>query len=561
MPLLTPEKANADLEATKLAIANNTAASKALADARTAIAGTGAIDKEGNTVDSLRAVQLAKLTAQSASLRVANAFGVDANAASDELARLANQYISDSAEARSAQLAAIKANKVVEEKSAVSLFDDPIGFIYNQITLGDDINHANDLAKEADAKAALAQTTAAQSQNINALTQQSAQTYNAIAQTVTVDSMNSLVAAAENTLKDQKLAAQQAALEQNTAALLKLQGLSTDQMSLAFNAKSDARGDAQLAMQRESHAAQMAAYKEESDARAAATKKARGQDAADAEAANRIITILKTGSRVLKVADPTLSIKDPKQLADIMKMDNEAGKKVRALYDAGLNTVMAGKPKIGITAADAIEASATFQQKVGTANQHGLLDLAFNNARALAAAQGIKDPSQVKALVNQQVEDLTKKMRVIKPNDPKNIFSAPTLKNIFAAIPNLTKLPGAAKIAELESKGLLSTQDPYSVAKFLAAAIQDKSLTYNQAKKLGESIYQGAVLTNNAAHNPDSIGLPVQTSYIVNVSSNYRSLFGHDTQSDLTRNFDELLNSSFKDSVVTEASIREGFAK
>jgi hypothetical protein len=439
----------------------------------------------------------AELEAQRNSRKFAVAIGSDIGASTDVLTSLGMQYTQATAES-------IQAADRVKQKQSVGLMDNPIEYIMNQITIGDDINYAN----AAQEKVTAISTAMA---GINQATQSTAATQNAIKETVTAATIK---AAADNVkLKADAEAAKWnlEALKYNTTNLLELQKLTETQLNNQFQLKGAMNAERQmeiaagnLALARESH-------------RVAMEEKLERINAKKAEKAEQdeLVTTINKGLAIqgLNPIDGTKAITILTKLGGPMKEILMAAYNSGSIQQANGVSVIAETP--GQAAATLMRSGSQLGKSAAPA-MGPVVDLIKSTLQETAndpKLQGAKEHEIIKA-ANGNIKAITAQMsKNIKVGDNTNIYSPPTLPSIVEAVPTVTQSPFFQKVLAVQVTNGLNEFDPNKLLSLGASAVASGTVTVEEVADGISKLAKGAAATNNATKDYMRVGVPKQDAF------------------------------------------------
>lgn len=462
----------------------NTKAQSELTD----IMSSAAIEAQ-SAAESLKQGELTiKQATQQTNLKVARTLGTDA-ADSGWLIGQMGQRVIESDKNASRLLEDISAKK------SVAFLDNPLGYLWAQATVDDDIGAYNIEVR----KGELAKDTAAK---LESMSQSSFITQNAIEQSVT-----------DATIKDSKIlagyqygdAARKAQLEGLRTNLQGMQqAASATAQSIDFkfkglNAVNDQKrldmAYEQLAMSRESFNLQKEA-------------KSRAMDEESL-----------TGDFISKgyfaMSGKTL---DPVKAKEMLALYKRGQPEIVALFNSGMHSSMIGKSVISTSPYDASNAYATGLAQPANAAQADVAKYLSQKRQEFGSPQvqatlGIdpKDKGGQERAFNTWITAQSK----IAGATGQGIYAPAALETVVKTNPNMAALPVWNKVLAPMVAAGAKLESPAQVMGAVAAGLRDKKISYNEATQL-TTLYGAGIEINNATRNWVATGLPQSTGYIVN---------------------------------------------
>ena len=493
-------------------------AQKAITDANTAM-NTLAVQKNNDLVANATSDQIAGVRAMSsaegivqaamdsAKLQTSDAnatqqqmLGLDPNAASYRLAQLNTQRI-DSYN-KTNELA-----KTIADKQSTTIFDDPLGYISNQFTLPADIAQHNYYA-------GLHNSAASEYEGIVQAGTATAQENLAMQRTM------STAQAAGNQQLIQAKAAQEAAkitaqgAQLNTQGILQLQSLTDQDLAHAASAVNIADAQARIKMQQaQFDAAQvqrklsMQMLQERLDAK----------QATDAEQLDSYNQYQAAAARLGGTPLPQSVV-----IARLKKGDPVVSQFVRYGQDLLDNKAQGGSGEGVIVATNPAQAGALYTSShlIPTGTTAPVMSYVASLTNKLAASPDIqrdKDPNaRLAAIGSKIVDDATEQQQAIDDSKTGNIYAAPSIAAVIAAVPKA----GLASNSFIQNTLVpLSAAAPNQVtpAKTIFAAgvtaVQDDPAQLNNVADGITKFYQAANAANNTLRGYSENGLPLQQGY------------------------------------------------
>lgn len=443
-----------------------------------------------------------ELKAQQNSKKFATSIGSNMDATSEVMSSLGMQYTD-------AALEAIKAKDVVIQKSKVQLLDNPIQFIINQLTMGDDINNANLLQDKAD----LITTTMA---NINKDTQATAVTQNAIAETKTAATVQATVAMTAAKSKEQEALIKQQNSLYNIQGIVELNKLDQQTLGNMFQARSAVMAEKHLQIAQAQLEEMKFMHRMTVEDRALKIEE-RKASAADAEELSNTINKGRAGLGL-----PPIPLTKALQM---MKIGGPAGDLIKDQYAQGAvaeatgYNVISGDP--GKSAVTIAQTNAPLSPAMAPVRKLLVESLSDVAAGRIKGANGlpidVKDKNAVISATGEHLKLAAKTQASnIRFGDNNNIYQAPDLNS-------LSQIPGVAEtelykkvLAPLVATGLTET-DPSRILSLASTAVAKGTLDFNSASKGLTVLFSAAAASNNATRDYVRVGLPKQTGYNTSV--------------------------------------------
>lgn len=408
--------------------------------------------------------------------------------------------------------------EIVHKKQTSSFLDNPLGWLMDQFTVNDDIANYNDAATRYDL--ATENFMAA-----NAMTQTAAATQAALTPSIT---QATIQAAADN-----------AALEsQNKALTYKLEGakynaqgiqaamnLSKDQLDHKYAVFNAARAQEQTQIALAHLALQRTEFIERQEDR-------RRKIEADSDTLKKInVGIVNRGGTPI----PENSAEAYKVI-ELAKSNSPLGKQYQSDYFSGEASMMHGTKIVAPTPADFADMvyNRVPVNMPGSEKVQQLIISAAEDAKKEAVATGEKDINKIKSRTNELVQEKLKSFAAnIRPEDEKNPFNIPNMK-ILAGLPATKDLPVVKNLIKPALDSGADLSNPSKMMAFIAQAVRDKKLSYQDAIA-ASTLYSQGVETNKATRQFTALGVPPPSSYNVQLQENTNSLFSTTVKADLTK--------------------------
>lgn len=452
------------------------------------------------TAEDVKLVALTKnageLAAEANTQRIARILGTSMDASS-------NLTVEYGQEMRRRAAEATQALDVIAAKEKVGFFDNPLEFIVNQITIGDDYAKYN---------AAVDQYNLALTKNeaIHRQTQIASVTENAIKQTMTAESAaanaRSLASVALLKAKDAELDK----LKYGNAAIKDIGQLDAQALDLEFKKFSAIKSDEQLAMQK----AQFALSQEQSkllmeqraDAKADKDKVRQEQELK--------VKAINAGRAVQNL--PEMNVLELK----VWEQDPKKRDIVQGWLSSGLDAMASGGRNVTIAPSPGDTALTLLQSKGSTSTPaiNKLLTTALNEVRAGKTASGAnilvdkKDPGAVVATINTLVKArLDAFAQDVEAGGADNLYALPPLKAIADQSPAVRNSPFYKMVlAPTVASGGMATLNATQMNELAAVAVRQGLVTFTQAVQTMSQIGQAGILLNNKTKDFSRVGIPPQ---------------------------------------------------
>lgn len=436
--------------------------------------------------------------------------------------RLNTEKLTD-ANARLIQSLAVRdeALAAVNEKQRVGLFDNPIGWLLNQITVNDDIAKYN-------AANAEVETNAERIKRLTDATNAEVTTQNALRHTT---SQAASVAAAEKTRLDAESLAATARIkgfEVNAAGVNAAVAASKEELNaqnIAYHAvlaqEASGRANEELALSRENAQQRRDEWAFRKDQLAEALKNKKDVELAKQE----MLDTVNIGLQAIG-AQP---INNPSTIARFMLQAEKSGTVPDEFLDAfkrGRRSALEGRKVVASDGAELVDILRTtnikwqpIQEPIKTAMQDvvGQVLAEVNSPAGIPGAPGKKDKGSIDARINQLTRDIFDGYRAkIVPGDKDNPYNVGAITDVLQ-LDGVKTLPVVAKVlapVAATSEGAESLNDPVRVAALVADAVEKGTISYKDAAVFSvSSIYQRANAINNEARQFKALGLPENQSY------------------------------------------------
>lgn len=438
----------------------------------------------------------AKLKTQQTNLMVANTMGTNAADSGWLIGQMGKRVIEADTKAQ-AHLADIEA------KRSVSFFDSPLGYIYSQATIDDDIQAYNTQLKASD----LAKDTATK---LESMSQTSFLTQNAIEQSVTEGTV-----AANTILQGYKYSvdANQAALQ---GLRTNLQGMQQSAQAtqaaidMKFKGFSAVNAQAQLGIAY----AHLDLAKKSFDLQAEAKRAKMDEDSLALKLIDQGMFNL-SGSR----------IPDGTKGKELLALYRAGQPQIQAMFSSGMESYMIDpsgrKPVISTSPAMASTLFATgmvknlpqAQQDVGqwlVQQRQEFQNPAVQNKLQL-------DPKD-KGAVDKAFNEFVRKNAVGLAASGQGIYSPASLETVVKANAQMAELPVYKQVLAPMVAAGVKLDNPDLIMGAVTKSVLKGELSYNDALGLS-TLYGAGVDINNASRNWTSTGLPTGTGVVAGINT------------------------------------------
>lgn len=396
-------------------------------------------------------------------------------------------------------------SKTIQQKKAVGLFDDPLQWIFNQVTISDDLEKHAGIEARLDEQGKNLST-------LNTLTQQTIQTQNALTAPITEAGM---VAANKNVIAAatlQATASQRAALASNASGITAALNVSKEVLASQFQSLNAQNTQTNIGLAQAHLALDQQRFdwqKDEKKIADAARNKQTSVEGYMMEQVNQGLVLM--GMQPIPADSPR---------AGAIMMNLKSGSPSAALFAEAFNVatrseaagakIFAGNPAQAIELLDRVPVPMNGAQ-VPVKN---ILNSAVQQVKDAAAAGGgtinLKDPAvRAQALNNAATKILIDQNKKVLVGDSDNVFNIPPIAAIIAASPEAQKLPIVEKVIAPAIAAGTVLSDPNQVFALTVAALASKKITYPEALEL-TSLYQRGVKVNLEARELQAFGLNLE---------------------------------------------------
>lgn len=445
-----------------------------------------------------------QLQTESQRLGLANAFGTNQGAASDVITGIGEQMRNTGLQLITQQ------NKVAEIEANSDLINNPIGWLRDLLQGDGERAKLGALQNQFE-------TLAKTNQNLNAATQQGVQTQNAIKQTVTQDSINSVVAG-------KKAAAEAEASQQELEAIkYQIQGINVlSEVGAAQFSRNMQVYNAGL------QAEQIADAREDRKIRLGLLRK----EADDAKKENEYY--VGVTQRIQKAAALTGRSEvnlNPEEVARQYKSGGPRAAFLQDLEQIGFGLEEQNGSAVGLLGKTPFEASVTFAKIGGKADAAWsagalkIMDDAFIAANNELQAQKAKG---IKVTADMQSNAVLAQVKAKVEQGSRNVSQA---KDDYNAIPNLSTIiasgdkilsPAGKLFASTVATDLVAAGNDNPEAELVLATgvklVQQGKLTQKQWKEGMLNFYQAGLSLKATTGGYSAFALPMPSSYVINAN-------------------------------------------
>lgn len=445
-------------------------------DAMAAAVRAGSVDKEGNTVLSIQTAALGKLDAQKNRDAYRIAIGDDPTSAARLSLKLADNFAQ-------AALAVQDQAKVVAEKQSVGLFDNPLQFLVNQITLPDENNKLAGL-KTQEVAASFA------AKEMQAMMSAQAKVESEYSKTLSEASIDSLASAAKNDLEAKAQQARISALASNAHMLQNVMSAGQTQLQ-NLNRVIEARNSAEhLAMARETHSNELKKF---------ATWEQDNKDKKEFE--EQLVGFYNEGAKQAGRAPL-----GPAQIKTLRQIDP---KQFQEFVELGYANTSTGMSVLGTSPARVVAFSNAAKIQLPPDIQ-AVYDGAYVRVKSDPLLDK-KDGAAVGAAINKEVKRTATELQAIPDwTAASNPYVLATPK-VLGTSPNVAKTALWQKILAPQVEQGLNTSDPNRIVSLGIEAVTRGDIT---PKELSDGLvryYTTGMSANNAQRQFNKHALPEAT--------------------------------------------------
>ena len=407
------------------------------------------------------------------------------------------------------------ARKLIEQKNSVSIFDDPISWVQNKLTVNKDIDHYNAANNQA-------QEIMAEIDENNHLLTAQAQNYNLQKSTISTASVAAeatRAGAAAAILADN---ARISALNANTQGIQLLSQMDSHQLT-ALNTSFDAVARSQMLADSQRRLAL-----EEEAANDRRTKTKQSQDTI-----NYVTDTINRGLKVLDANNPPVSISDPRLLrlisgnGDTSTLDPtlqaafRVGETNRINETAGLQGRALGRTPVDAastlkyaTLSPDMKAPVNLMVSVMDTLDAGKTPggVSPETAQAYARAAASKDLPGVKSALNKAVqESFDDQARSASSAD--SVYHILPVSEIAKAVPGIQNLDLYKKVLSTPVAAGVDTSNPSMVFGLGLAAVRAGTISANDMARDYSALYRIGQLVNVESKNIRGLGVIPQFGY------------------------------------------------
>lgn len=455
--------------------------------------------REGMTGDIKRSGELAAIEVETAGLgelraqqntrKAAAALGTNMDMSNEIVTALGMRM-------RDASMQALETLDAIKAKEQVGLFDNPIEFLMNQVSLSSDYENYNMAVEEHNQSAAALQ-------NINTATTASATAQAAIAEKVTEASISAKVERtrlAANMLADEN---QIKGFAENQDNILRTVQLSGQQLQNHLAARQVYQDERNFNMRQQE-------FEASRRAQAIQLQKMEKDLAKDALEEQDQVMI----ARAINVARSEMGLNtvEPREVQRILKLGGQVAEDLRSQYLIGASSMATGK---AIIATNPAEALTILNRNKGKLKSQPLFEFIKDLPAAAQKAnptvfQTLKPVEQAQLINNIARAEASRQASEIKRGDDTNIYALPPTSTIVSSA-GLNKSELYTKIL----KPVLDNQqdktiDPAKIIDLTAAAIASKSVRFETVAAELDTYFAQAKTLNNDFNDYEQIGLPPQ---------------------------------------------------
>lgn len=439
----------------------------------------------------------AEFATQNAKIKGANALGTNIKDQGEVLTSLSTSIL-DLIKQKDVALQTIKA------KQSVGLFDDPLQYIMNQVTLPDDIAKHNAINEDLNARETAVET-------LNKLSQSTNLTQSQLTESITQAGME---ATSKNTAAAATLAANKSsrdALAYNAQGITAALNVSKEILGSEFNVinAQNAQTHIDIALQH------LELSRQEFDFRK--QEKAISDAARNKETDTDSYVMSKVNDGLTRMGMSPIPLGSPRagSILALVKTNSPAGKLYAEAFQISQDSELAGGATIlAPSPARAVELINTVPGIKLTGPQMAVKELLGNAVQIVATEAAkpgstinLKDSGSRNAAINFEATNiLSKQAAKIIPGDQTNVFNIPSLGTLINASPEMQKLPVVAKVLAPAIAAGVDVSDPDKAFSLVGAALNAKTITYPEAIEL-TSVYSRGVKVNMEARQLQSLGL------------------------------------------------------
>lgn len=431
--------------------------------------------------------QAADLKAQQYRIQVANKAGIDPTKTTDFLLETVEKFTESAKEVQ-------KRQEVVKKKEDSRLFDDPIQFLTDAVTLP---GARRELRSSVNNTA----TYGNQISQINQIVTQGANVSMQIKESTTAASADAMsrIAANESLIAAQKTAFD--GIKYNVDAMNASMGMTKERLALQSNVQS---------MRQQAEAQKLVLAKFANEKYEFDVRKAERDAAVEAKKQGKEIDAYQTDMINIGRAArglPPLSGTGIKSALQIFKAGGKGSEELYMDYQNGERTATTGNTFLGGSAAQSIEniKNHQFQFPPGVERTLNILKAADDALAADPKMVGVKDEKLRDKYLNDFAAARVLQDYNAPVKTPDNIFYTGDLSNYFA-VPTVKQLPVVQKLLIPASASGVKLDDPTTVFNLGVSAVKNKTITSTEFQDLA-TVYQMANNLALRAANPLGFGI------------------------------------------------------
>lgn len=482
-------------------------------------------DGQGNTVVTQQAEELARLNAQQQSRRFASSLGSNMDDSSEIMTSLASQW-------KEATVDANAKRTELAGKMNQKFIDNPFNWIQNQMTMGDDIRHAD--AASARVSQLENELNFAQSQ-----TQNIEKTNNAIAEVRTAATVQSRLEATQAAIN---LSVDKVKIANASTNIHGIQALNSMTME---RVNTLAAGNNAIMQQKhlDLAQAQFGLHKQQVELMIQDRTERLEQKRLDREELDGLADVVRKGASILgfteEAAMPT---------AKVIQMLNMKADGYQNFLRVGLRSGSSPMPIISDNAGEAIKMVTETNAPLGPGQDSikKLMQTSFSAARnpTGVAKYDVTKLDQVANAAGQLAVQTANAQMANITSDASNIYAPPPLKSIASLGPVQGTQLYAKVLAPQMVTGGLKEFNPEQIMSLTAAAIKSGDIDYSTATSDLRGLFDVAKKQNNILHNYPGLGLPMQSGYRTKIDNGFGFLVDRDFTKQV--DVDTVLNSKLR---------------
>lgn len=471
----------------------------------TAVSNAGISDGRGgrDTAITVQAEEMAALNAQNQTRKAATAMGSNMDDASEILTQL-------SSEVRSSAVNAIDKAKIVDEKASVGLLDNPIKYIYNQITMDHSIEEAN-AAKNRFVTADAALT------RVQNLTQELPKTAAAIAATRSAATVESKITAVQSAVDANVARIKIENADKDIAGIGQLQAMSAQQIQALGTAYSAKNAAEHLAISK----ATLKLHQDEADRRTKEWNEKMEKKALDEQETKDLAGYVSNG--LAQMGYKELATAPHSKIIQLLKLKDPI---YMDALKIGMTAATTGKPGLSDDPAQVARVIVQHkvpldpsQEKIKEIYKQAISDAA-NPAMAVKAGVDVSKMDQVTKYAGKLVsEKAAHQHGNIDHRDQSNIYAPPPIEAVVA-IPAVANSNWYKEVLSSQVAGIKETNPELLIA-LTSDAVKAKKISYKDASQGLHVFFTASAGLNNVTRNYKGLGLPQQTAFNVSLDNSF----------------------------------------